>query len=80
MKLKFIIYKIWLYRYHYFGFNLVSTDIVRRTEVLVYPPVSFISEMGGSLGLFVGFSFLGIWDFFIFMKDKLKSYYVDGSK
>ena len=28
----------------------------------VYPTVSFIAELGGSLGLFVGFSFLTFWD------------------
>ena len=26
------------------------------------PIESFIAEVGGSLGLFLGFSFLGIWD------------------
>ena len=34
----------------------------KRTEVLLYPATSFVSEIGGSLGLFVGFSFWMIWD------------------
>ena len=33
-----------------------------RREVEVYPLESFISEFGGALGLFVGFSFMMIWD------------------
>ena len=35
---------------------------LERTEQLLYPLVSFISEFGGALGLFLGFSFLMIWD------------------
>ena len=31
-------------------------------EVLVYPFQSFMAEFGGSLGLFLGFSFMTIWD------------------
>ena len=31
-------------------------------EVLVYPFQSFLAEFGGSLGLFLGFSFMTIWD------------------
>ena len=34
----------------------------KRKEVEVYPVESFISEFGGALGLFVGFSFMMIWD------------------
>ena len=40
-------------------------------ESLVYPTMSFISELGGSLGLFVGFSFLTVWDYFDVILDKL---------
>ena len=38
----------------------VSTDIRCEREAWVYPAVSFIAELGGSLGL--GFSFLTFWD------------------
>ena len=36
----------------------------KRKEVEVYPFQSFVSEFGGALGLFVGFSFMMIWDIF----------------
>ena len=29
----------------------------------MYPWASFVSEFGGALGLFVGFSFVMFWDF-----------------
>ena len=35
---------------------------MKRKEVEVYPLESFISEFGGALGLFIGFSFMMIWD------------------
>jgi hypothetical protein len=37
-------------------------DALKRTEQLLYPMESFISEFGGALGLFLGFSFIMIWD------------------
>ena len=33
-----------------------------KEEVLVYPFQSLVAEFGGSLGLFLGFSFMTIWD------------------
>ena len=42
----------------------------------VYPTVSFIAELGGSLGLFVGFSFLTFWDCFDYMFARYKDYRV----
>ena len=39
----------------------------------MYPPVSFVAEFGGSLGLFVGFSFLTIWDCIVYMASRFKS-------
>ena len=43
-------------------------------EVWAYPTISFIADMGGSLGLFIGVSFLSVWDFFeyLFYKYKFK--------
>ena len=59
---------------YFFGFNFASTDVSVKKEGLTYPPVSFISELGGSLGLFVGFSFLTLWDWIDFLIAKSKSY------
>ena len=40
-----------------------STNVLTvREEEYVYPLDSFIAEFGGALGLFLGFSFLMIWD------------------
>ena len=36
-----------------------------KEEALMYPPTSFVAEVGGALGLFLGFSFLGLWDIII---------------
>ena len=40
----------------------LSTDTIERTEQLLYPLESFVSEFGGALGLFLGFSFLMVWE------------------
>ena len=39
-----------------------STDLMTSQEVLLYPFDSLVSEFGGALGLFLGFSFLGLLD------------------
>ena len=39
----------------------------------MYPVVSFVAEFGGSLGLFVGFSFLTIWDYIDYLVSRSKS-------
>ena len=40
-----------------------STNVLTvMEEEYVYPFDSFIAEFGGALGLFLGFSFLMIWD------------------
>ena len=36
-----------------------STEQVTEEEVLLFPFDSLVSEFGGALGLFLGFSFLG---------------------
>ena len=33
-----------------------------ETEQLIYPLPSLVAEFGGTLGLFIGFSFMAIWD------------------
>ena len=36
--------------------------MTKRTEIEMYPLSSFVSDVGGALGLFVGFSFISFWD------------------
>ena len=52
------------------GFSFASVATTVRREVYIYSTLSFISDLGGSLGLFVGFSFFGLWDVFqaVFVK------------
>ena len=47
-----------------YGFQLsfATTEAWEEREALVYEFVSFVSEFGGSLGLFLGFSFFSVWD------------------
>ena len=47
-----------------FGFELsfAKTEIVEEKEAYIYDVVSFVSEFGGALGLFLGFSFFAFWD------------------
>ena len=47
-----------------FTFSLwaVSTNTKVKTEVLIYPLSSLVAEFGGTLGLFLGFSFMALWD------------------
>ena len=46
------------------GFSFANTEIIHKKEVLSYPFYSFVAEVGGSLGLFLGFSFIMLWDVF----------------
>ena len=39
-----------------------STDLTTSEEVLLYPFVSLVTDFGGALGLFLGFSFLAVLD------------------
>ena len=43
-----------------------------ETETYVYPLMSFVSEFGGGLGLFLGFSCLSFFDGFKFLFSKLR--------
>ena len=57
------IYKVTVFRF-LIKIRLVSTDLRIEKEAYVYPAISFIGEFGGSLGLFLGVSFLTIFDIF----------------
>ena len=45
-----------------FSLNSVSNDTFVETELLVYPWTSLVAEFGGSLSLFLGISFMSLWD------------------
>ena len=45
-----------------FVFNFITTEVVTKKEVWAYPLLSFVAEFGGALGLFLGVSFLSLWD------------------
>ena len=51
-------------KFKYFVFALWSvTNFTKvETEMLVYPFTSLVAEFGGTLGLFLGFSFMTFWD------------------
>ena len=52
------------FKSEYFTFSLwaVSKNTVVKTEQLIYPISSLVAEFGGTLGLFLGFSFVALWD------------------
>ena len=51
-----------------------STEGRLEKEVWAYPVISFIGDMGGSLGMFLGVSFLSVWDLWEYVFDKYKQY------
>ena len=48
----------------YFAFSLwaVSKKTTIKTEQLIYPLAHLVADFGGTLGLFLGFSFITLWD------------------
>ena len=68
------IIEIFFYRYFEFGFFISTTELKIEKETLVYPTLSFISELGGSLGLFLGFSFFTLFDYFDWITLKVQGY------
>ena len=43
------------------SFGSLGTRV--RREVMAYSSLSLVSDIGGTLGLFIGFSFFALWDF-----------------
>ena len=48
-------------------FSLATNDILVKTEVQLYKMTSLVGDIGGSLGLFLGFSFLTVWDWILLL-------------
>ena len=44
-------------------------QVLREEEV--YPILSFVADIGGILGLFIGFNFLLVWDWMIWLARKM---------
>ena len=44
------------------AFLFSTNSLTLKEEAFLYPFTSFLAEFGGSLGLFLGISFLTIWD------------------
>ena len=61
-------------RYFLVYIRFDNTEGQLEKEVWAYSAISFVAEMGGALGLFIGISFLSVWDFleYIFYKYKLR--------
>ena len=45
-----------------------SPYLLIKQEKLVYTVESLVAEFGGTLGLFLGFSFIAIWDKMVFLR------------
>ena len=54
------------------GLMYATTEVQLEEEDWVYPTLSFIAELGGALGMSIGFSFLSLWDCFEFGHGKCK--------
>ena len=48
--------------YHAFSLWAVSKKTTLKTEQLIYPLASLVADFGGTLGLFLGVSFITLWD------------------
>ena len=51
---------------------LTSMEVVSKEERLIYTIQSFVAEFGGALGLFLSFSFIMVWDIFVFFTEIIK--------
>ena len=46
-----------------FSFKFATTEILVKEEEFIYPPLSFIAEVVGALCLYLGLSFVTVWNF-----------------
>ena len=53
--------------------SFVSTKLQVVTEVPAYPALSLVADVGGVLGLFIGFNFLMLWDWIVWGVEKIFS-------
>ena len=54
-------------------FGYPTTEMTVKEEAELYPLNSFVAEVGGALGLFFGFSFVGLWETLLSMMNFLKA-------
>ena len=57
-----------------------NNAVVHETEVLSYDALTFVSNFGGSLGLFLGFSFFMLYDLMITIFNYLKKKFILSSQ
>ena len=59
-----------IFKSEHFTFSLwaSSGETTVKTELLIYPLSALVAEFGGTLGLFLGFSFITLWDNIILIK------------
>ena len=61
---KYILLAEQMVKWKHFQFSLwaLSSNTRVETEELIYPVSTLVAEFGGTLGLFLGFSFISLWD------------------
>ena len=51
--------------------SFVSNKIQVLKEVEAYPALSLVADVGGVLGLFIGFNFLRVWDWIVWGVERM---------
>ena len=55
-----------------FSLNTISNDTFVEREELVYPWTDLVADFGGSISLFLGLSFMSLWDGIHFVRAGLR--------
>ena len=50
----------------------INDKILVLTEMPAYPVLSLVADVGGVLGLFIGFNFLMVWDWVVWGVERMK--------